>query len=195
MAAKDELQTALKTKYGINKNISQSLSKEECERLLYLLSSESGALKLVESFVQKNEDLGENNRLFGQKRSQAEKKLASLKAEYDDLQETIKNLSASKLILEERKRQLEQERSSLEADISRLSVENNGLGLKVKNLVSEKDTLVEVNTQLKKDNKDLKNLLDRIKLELVVHLKNAIKSKDIIEIKKVITKLIKWITG
>ena len=54
MTSKDELQTALKEKFGVNKNISQPLSKEECERLLNLLYSEASAAKLVSSYADKN---------------------------------------------------------------------------------------------------------------------------------------------
>lgn len=195
MASKDELQNALKEKYGINKNISQPLSKEECERLLYIFSSEPGAVKLVESFAQKNENLGENNRLFGQKRSQAERRLASLQVENRALQESIKTLELSNPELEARKKQLEEDKAKLEADINRLSVQNGSLELKVKKLASEKNELFEANDQLKKDNKDLKNIVDKIRLEVVVHLKNALRAGDILEIKKTIAKIVKWIAG
>lgn len=195
MASKNELQNVLKDKYGINKNISQPLSKEECERLLYIFSNEPGAVKLVESFAQKNENLGENNRLFGQKRSQAERRLATLQVEHHNLQDSIKTLETSNPVLEERKRQLEQERAKLAADINNLSTQNKDLELKVKRLASEKGELVEVNDQLKKDNKDLKNIVDKIRLEVVVNLKNALRAGDILEIKKTIAKLVKWIAG
>jgi chromosome segregation ATPase len=195
MASKDELQNILKEKYGINKNISQPLSKEECERLLYILSHEPGAVKLVESFAQKNESLGENNRLFGTKRSQAEKKLASLQIKNDALQESIKTLELSNPALEEKRNQLEKEKATLEADIQNLSNQNVKMQKKINELASEKIELVEVNDQLKKDNKALKNIIDKIKFEIVVHLKNAFKSGDIFEIKKTITKLVKWIGG
>ncbi len=195
MASKNELQNVLKDKYGINKNISQPLSKEECERLLYIFSNEPGAVKLVESFAQKNENLGENNRLFGQKRSQAERRLATLQVEHHNLKDSIKTLETSNPVLEERKRQLEQERAKLAADINNLSTQNKDLELKVKRLASEKGELVEVNDQLKKDNKDLKNIVDKIRLEVVVNLKNALRAGDILEIKKTIAKLVKWIAG
>lgn len=39
MPSKSELQTILKEKYGINKNISQSLALEDCENLLAVLPS------------------------------------------------------------------------------------------------------------------------------------------------------------
>jgi len=195
MVSKDELQNTLKEKYGINKNISQPLSKEECERLLYIFSIEPGAVELAESFVQKNETLGKDNRLYGQKRSQAEKRLASLQVEHRELQESIKTLELSNPALEDRKRQLEQERAKLEADINNLSAQNNSLELKIRKLSSEKDELVGVNDQLKKDNKDLKNIIDKIRLEVVVQLKNALKAGDILEIKKTIAKIVRWIAG
>lgn len=195
MASKNELQNTLKEKYGINKNISQPLSREECERLLYIFSNEPGAVKLAKAFVQKNESLGENNRLFGQKRSQAERRLTALQVEHRELQDSIKILELSKPALEDRKKQLEQERAQLEAAINSLSIQNNSLELKVNKLVSEKGELLEVNDQLKKDNKDLKNILDKIRLEVVVHLKNALRAGDILEIKRTIAKLVRWIAG
>jgi len=86
MASKDELQTVLKSKYGINKNISQPLNLEECTELLYVLNREPGAAKLVESFAQKNSTLGDNNRHYGRLREQSERKLESVKAEYRALE-------------------------------------------------------------------------------------------------------------
>ncbi|MFM6004193.1 MAG: hypothetical protein ACKPB7_13115, partial [Sphaerospermopsis kisseleviana] len=61
MVSKSQVQTVLKQKYGINKNISDVLDKEECERLLTILEDEPIAVKLIESFAEKNSSLGKNN--------------------------------------------------------------------------------------------------------------------------------------
>ncbi|SRR5579883_1826995 len=194
MASKDELQTALKQKYGINKNISQSLAKEECERLLSLLKSEPSAVRLIESFTEKNSSLGSKNAYYSRMRSQAENKLISLQAEYHALQQSIKSLEEANTALEARKKQLEQNREKLDADIQRLSYENSNLGLKIKNLTSEKDELAEVNEHLKKDNKLLKNIVDALKLKLAIDVKKLLQYKDN-EIRQALAKWFKGIQG
>ncbi|MDM9379822.1 hypothetical protein QUB80_03810 [Chlorogloeopsis sp. ULAP01] len=194
MASKDELQNSLKEKYGINKNISQSLAKEECERLLDVLNHEPSTVKLIESFAQKNSNLGKNNAYFSRMRSQAEKKLESLQKEHQDLEKSIKTLEDSKQELENKKKQLENERIELEADIKSLSLENNSLASKVQNLTSQNDELIDANEQLKKDNKDLKNIVDQIRLRLARDTKLLLKYEDS-EIKKALIRLFSWTLG
>ncbi len=80
MAAKDELQNALKENFRINKNISQPLNKEECERLLALLYREPSAAKLVESYADKNSSLRGNNANLGRRREQAKRQFEDLQA-------------------------------------------------------------------------------------------------------------------
>ncbi|MFM6474723.1 MAG: hypothetical protein ACKPGH_14720, partial [Dolichospermum sp.] len=92
MASKSQVQTILKEKYGINKNISEALNKGECEKLLTILDNQPIAVKLVESFAEKNSSLGKNNASLGSRRYQAETKLSSLQAEYLELQESIRNI-------------------------------------------------------------------------------------------------------
>lgn len=65
MTSKRDLQDRLKDKYGINLNISQSLTTDDCETLLTLLDSQPSAAKLVTSFVSKNTNLSQNNRYYG----------------------------------------------------------------------------------------------------------------------------------
>jgi chromosome segregation ATPase len=127
MATKDELQNTLKDKYKINKNISQALTREECEQLLELLKLEPSAAKLVQSFVQKNSNLSNNNALYGRMRSQAEAKLSSLQEEYEALETSIQAVESDTTKLEERKQQLEAERGRLESEIQRLSSYNTRL--------------------------------------------------------------------
>jgi chromosome segregation ATPase len=194
MASKDELQNALKAEHGINKNISQALSKDECTRLLILLSSEPSVARLTESFVEKNSNLGKNNAFFGRMRSQAESRLETLQTEYSTLAEAIKAIEASKLTLEDRKKQLEQDKAKLEAEVTMLSAETTTLESKVKTLNSENTELLGANEQLKKDNKDLKNLVDAIRLRLAKDTKQLLKYEDS-EIRKALIKLFQWTLG
>lgn len=194
MVSKDDLQTALKEKYGINKNISQALDKTECERLLDLLAAEPIAVKLAKSFTEKNASLGRNNAYYGGLRSQAEKKLEKLKVEYQELEESIAQIETSTVALESRKRQLELEQQQLELEIENLSVRNNSLETKVQKLAVEKEELVEVNDELKKENKALKNIIDEIRLKLTINLKKMLQLEDS-EIRKALAKLFKSTQG
>ena len=85
MASKNELQNVLKEQFGINKNISQPLNQEECEKLLNLLSREPSAVKLINSFADKNSNLANNNANFGRARSRAEAKFEDLQERHLDL--------------------------------------------------------------------------------------------------------------
>jgi chromosome segregation ATPase len=194
MASKDELQALLKSKYGINKNISQPLELEECERLLDLLDRESGAVKLVESFAQKNSTLSGNNRSHGSRRELAERKFRSLETEYRELENSIQDLEASKLALESKKQQLEQDKQRLESEIQNLSVENLSLTTRVDDLAANNDELLEANDQLKKDNKSLKNVVDAIRLRLARDTNELLKYEDN-ELRKALIRVFKWTLG
>ncbi len=194
MASKDELQTVLKSKYGINKNISQPLNLEECTRLLYVLDSEVGAAKLVESFAQKNSTLGGKNSYYSRIHNQAKRKLESVEAEYRELEDSIKYLEESKTTLESKKQQLEQEKKNLESEIQNLSSSNINLATKVDDLTSSNAELFEANDQLKKDNKSLKNIVDAIRLRLARDTNELLKYEDN-EIRKALIKLFKWTLG
>ena len=61
MASKSELQSQLKAQYNINKDISESLNRNECAELLEQLSFETGMSKLIEAYAEKNAALGKNN--------------------------------------------------------------------------------------------------------------------------------------
>ncbi|MDP5016821.1 hypothetical protein FJR11_21075 [Anabaena sp. UHCC 0187] len=194
MASKDQIQTTLKEKYGINKNISQPLDKEECEILLNVLNNEPSAVKLVESFAEKNSSLSKNNRNYGTLRSQAEKKLISLQAEYLELEGSVNTLEESKIILDNRKKQLEEERKKLEIEIKSFSSDNENLKAKVQELNSDNEQLIGVNDQLKKENKALKNIVDEIKLKLAIEIKGMLRLEDS-EIRKGLVKLFKSTLG
>jgi chromosome segregation ATPase len=194
MASKDDLQNVLKSKYGINKNISQPLSLEECERLLDLLDRESGAVKLVESFAQKNLTLSDSSRSYGRMREQSKRKLESLEVEYRELENSIQDLEAFKTTLESKKQQLEQEKERLESEIQNLSAENLSLTTKVDGLVTHNDELLEANDQLKKDNKSLKNVVDAIRLRLARDTNELLKYEDN-ELRKALIRVFKWTLG
>jgi chromosome segregation ATPase len=194
MATKDELQNTLKDKYKINKNISQVLTKEECEQLLELLKLEPSTAKLVQSFVQKNSNLSNNNALYGRMRSKAEAKLSSLQEEYEALEASIQAIESDTTKLEERKQQLEAERQQLEAEVQRLASYNTRLETKVETLASQNTELTGANEQLKKDNKNLKNIVDQIKLQLARDTKALLQYEDN-QIRRAVIKLFRWTLG
>lgn len=194
MASKDELQSKLKDQYGINKNISQALSREECETLLLLLDREPSAAKLVDAYARKNANLGSNNAVYARMRNQAERKLETLQAEYADLEASIQTLESSKTTLETLKKQLEQEQATLKDKIQTLSTENQTLESKVGILTTQNDQLIEANDQLKRDNKALKNYIDAIKLRLAKDTKMLLQYEDN-QLRKAVIRLFRWTLG
>lgn len=194
MATKQDLQIKLKDQYGINKNISQPLSPEECEQLLFHLEEQSSVLKLVNSFTDKNQFLGNNNRHFGQLRSSAEKKLQSVKADYEKLEQQIADIDKVKQNLTQRKQEMEAETQKIEEEIKELFEKNTALKLKVQTLTTRNDELEAANTVLKKDNKDLKNIVDQIRLRLARDTKQLLEYEDS-EIRKALIRLFRWALG
>lgn len=194
MSSKGQLQTILKEKYGINKNITQSLSAEDCEKLVFLLSHQPSAAKLVESFVEKNSELSQNNRYYGQRRSQAEKKFAQLQAENERLEKAIADMEQANEKLGDRKTRLGEEHEALEAQVNALMAANQSLSAKVQTLTTQNDELVEANDQLKRDNKDLKNIVDQIRLRLARDTKMLLEYEDS-EIRKALIRLFRWTLG
>ena len=194
MPSKNQLQTTLREKYGINKNITQPLSPEDCENLLNLLGTQPSAERLVEAFIEKNSELSKNNRYYGQRRSQAEKRFERLQTEHQQLQKSIAELEATNGELGHRKQGLFEEHQALEAEINQLTAENQSLGLKVQTLTTHNDELVEANDQLKKDNKELKNVVDQIRLRLARDTKMLLQYEDS-EIRKALIRLFRWTLG
>lgn len=194
MPSKNELQDILKEQYGINKNISQSLSLEDCEQLLAVLKNQPSAAKLVESFTSKNSDLSQKNRYFGQLRSQSEKKLGALQEEHRRLEQTIAELESSNNQLGNRKTKLSQTHQNLEAEVKKLTVANQALSTRVQVLNNQNTELTEANDQLKKDNKDLKNVVDQIRLRLAQDTKLLLQYEDS-EIRKALIRLFRWTLG
>lgn len=194
MPSKSELQNILKEQYGINKNVSQSLALEDCEHLLTILQNQPSTAKLVESLVAKNSELGQNNRYYGQQRSNAERKLKSLQEENAKLEQAIADLERSREELGARKEGLSKEQAELEAEIDQLTLENQALASKVQVLTTHNDELIEANDQLKKDNKELKNVVDQIRLRLARDTKMLLQYEDS-ELRKAMIRLFRWTLG
>ena len=194
MPSKKELQALLKEKYDINLNVSQALSAEECELLLTSLQGQPHMRKLVESFAEKNTDLGRRNRHFGSLRSSAEKRLEKLQTDYQQLEDQIAQMEQAKVGLVNRKQVITAETQALEADIQRLNAEKQYLDKQVKVLSSQNSELTDANQQLKKDNKDLKNVVDQIRLRLAKDTKELLRYEDS-EIRKALIRLFRWTLG
>jgi chromosome segregation ATPase len=187
MATKNDLQNILKNKHSINKNITQSLSIEECEDLLSLLESQSSVTKLVNSFIGKNEELSQNNRNIGKQRAEAQKKQQRLEKEIIEL-EKANNLR------DNRKEELLKKQQELDQNIQELVTKNEELVSKVQFLTTQNDELIDVNEKLKKDNKDLKNIVDQIRLRLARDTKMLLEYEDS-EIRKALIRLFRWTLG
>ena len=194
MPNKRVLQGILKDQYNINKNITQSLSAEECEELLTLLQNQPSVIKLAESFITKNEELSQNNRNYGTQRSHAQRKLNSLQAKHEKLEKEIANLEQSNKLRGERKEQLSREQQELEKNLSELSAENQALTSKIQTLTTQNDELTDANEELKKDNKNLKNIVDQIRLRLARDTKSLLEYEDS-EIRKALIRLFRWTLG
>lgn len=194
MLSKDEIQNSLKEKFSINKNISASLSKEECERIFELLKYETIVAKLIESYVDKNSKLAGNNSAYGRSVSKAKSQLEYLEKEYDSLKNYIESIEEAKITLEEKKKLLEAEKNNLEGEVKFLTSNNEALTFNVKTLTEQNHELTGANERLKKDNKDLKNLVDQIKLRLARDTKELLKYENS-ELKKAVIRLFAWTLG
>ena len=194
MASKNELQNQLKALYGINKNISESLSKAECETLIDRLQNETSFVKLVEAYVEKNTSLAKNNATFGGARSRAERRSQKLQEELKELESSIEGLESTNQALAQRKQKLESDRLKLRADIQEIAAQNQGLEQKVTRLNVLTDELTGANDVLKKDNKALKNQIDAIRLRLAQEVKHLL-NYDNSEIRKALVKFLKSTLG
>ena len=194
MATKKQLQDTLKLQYGINKNISQELSPENCERLLALMEQEPSLPELVASYADKNIELGKNNQRFGQQRSQAERQLKKAKAEYEQLQQSVAEAESRNNGLREKYGDLVKEQATLQQRINNLQAQNQQLDGTVQTLEKKTEELSDVNEVLKKDNKALKNLVDQIRLKLAIDIKQLMRYEDS-ELRKAAARLFKWTQG
>ena len=194
MASKADLQTQLKDLYKVNKNISETLTRDECEAMLLLLAENPSAIKIVEAFVNKNSSLGKNNMVLGGQRSRAERRFETLQSEYDALEVSIADLESTTNALNQRKLQLEADRNSLSREIEQIGTQNKALSEKVGKLNVLTDELSDANDQLKKENKALKNLVDAIRLRLAKDVKQLLNYDDS-EIRKALIKVFKSTLG
>lgn len=148
MVSKDELQNALKEKFGINKNISQPLNKEECEKLIDLLYREPSAAKLISSYADKNSSLGRNNAAIGGARSRVERKFEDLQETHLELKEYTEFIEQANKTLETKKQNLENKQKELETKVQGLSSNNQSLNSKIQSLTSQNNELAEANIKL-----------------------------------------------
>jgi chromosome segregation ATPase len=195
MASKPELQTILKDRYRINKNISEVLTLVECQRLITLLEAEPSAIKIVESFIGKNVQLTTNNQQFGKLRADAEKKKQAAEAEFAALQASIQQIEQGNGALGLHKQRLMQQTATLEAEVEALKARSQQLEGQVQALDSDKKVLVGVNDDLKKDNKRLKNIVDAIRLKFSKELNQVLKDPEDGNIRKSLVKLYKSMLG
>ncbi len=150
--SKSELQTVLKDRYKINKNISEELTADECRQLLSMLSQGNVSLeKILAAYADKNSALGKNNALYGRQRSNAEKKAIQLQQEYEELQK--KNSQPSNL-----KAAVSSEHQRVVEQVGTLEEQKLQLSSKVKQLDASNNELVKVNNELRQDNRRLKDL-------------------------------------
>ncbi len=194
MLSKGKLQAELKEKYGINKNVTNLLSAEDCDVLLALLNSNKSAEKLVHSFVKKNNELWRNNQQHGSRRSRAEKRLKSIQEEYKQLEKAISDIEKVNEDLTTQKMTLSSKQQDLKNEIDEITAKNQDLSLKVQTLTTHNDELVEINDQLKRDNKDLKNAVDQIRLRLARDTKMLLQYEDS-EIRRALIRLFRWTLG
>ena len=82
----------LKEIYGINKNISNSLSLEQKEQLLFLLENNETVFTLTQSFVAKNNELANNNRQYGRQREAAKRNLVDEQERNNELNTEVSQL-------------------------------------------------------------------------------------------------------
>ena len=194
MQSKPDLQTILKDRYGINKNVTQSLNRDECEQLLTLLSNKPAARNLVAVFIQKNHELSNNNRTLGKRRENAARKLEQLTQEYQHLESSIAKQEEQNEVLSQRKILLAKEEIELQQKIEMIAQQNQNLESKVQILTTRNDELVDANEKLQKDNKALKNIVDQIRLRLARDIDELLRYEDS-ELRKAMIRLLKWTLG
>lgn len=187
MASKADLQTELSNLHKINKNISESLTCDQCEAMLVLLAENPSAVKIIETLVNKNMSLGNNNRTLGGQRARAEKRFEALQLEFNALKERKSSASLPNP-------QLEADLKALSIEMDKIGTQNKALDEKVKKLSTLTDTLTDANDQLKKENKALKNIVDAIRLRLAKDVRQLLNYDDS-EIRKALVKVFKSTLG
>jgi|GEM_PF-910389 len=180
MASKQELQTKLKEEYQINKNISQSLSEQECYRLLQLLQDQPSVLHLTESFIEKNDELAQNNRKYGQQRSlaiqnrdRAVQLLESLQAENRQLEQSIDQTRRENQRLEDDKRLLAEQNRDLQRGNQGLEKYKQQLAKQKRDLQRGNQGLEEYKRQLAEQKRDLQREVSEL-TESNHHLRSTV---------------------
>lgn len=194
MQSKADLQTILKDRHGINKNVTQSLSREDCAKLVMVLNDQPAARELVTAFVKKNHELSSNNRNLGKRRENAAKKLEQLTREYQQLEESIAKQEAKNERLDQHKGDLAAEEAELQRKIEVLKQRNQTLESEVQTLTTRNDELENANERLQKDNKALKIIVDQIRLRLARDIDELLRYEDS-ELRKAMIRLLKWTLG
>lgn len=121
----------LKQIYGINKNISNSLSKKQKQELLLLLESNETVLNVTRSFVTKNNELAKNNRQFGRQREAAKRNLVDEQERNNDLNNQVSQL---KYELKELRQQLVNVLDSFQEMLTKDMLQRSEIILFVENL-------------------------------------------------------------
>ncbi|MEM7593978.1 MAG: hypothetical protein AAF383_21140 [Cyanobacteria bacterium P01_A01_bin.83] len=107
--------------------------------------------------------------------------------------------AAQKALVTKRNKEIQEYIAQIEAltlKIGSSSDENSAeLEQEVKQLKDKIAKLILVNDDLKKDNKNLKNIVDEIRLKLTVEMKNLLKLKNILDIRKRLVELLKSTLG
>jgi predicted nucleic acid-binding Zn-ribbon protein len=196
MAVKAELQNILKERYGINKNISKPLSVVECQQLITLLSSETGVAKVIESFIDKNEELANTSRKLGKRNVKLAKEIEVEQEKATVLQNELK---LARMELQNRQGGVSpipnpSEASSIDNQVPILTDRLKMLEREMNTLASDNKKLVEVNDELKKDNNEMKNIVDAIRLRFSLEVEQVLKS-DNNGIRKAIIQMYKSVLG
>jgi chromosome segregation ATPase len=155
MTTQDELQSILKERYGINKNISQALSAEECQRILTLLSSESSTAKLVDSFIGKNRELITNNQQYGRQRTKAENQVQLEKEKAEAIQVELQASQAASKILQSSLQTAQQTAIDLQTQLNLAESDSQRLQESIAQMEQSKGKLVDRKQDLAQETSQL----------------------------------------
>jgi chromosome segregation ATPase len=143
MATPDDLQSILKERYGINKNISQALTAEECQRIITLLDSESSTAKLVNAFIGKNRELTTNNQQYGRQRSKAENQLQLEQEKAEAIQAELQASQAASQVLQSKLQTAQQTAIDLQTQLKGAEAESQKLQVLIAQMEQSKGKLVD----------------------------------------------------
>ncbi len=182
-------QSLLKEKYGINKNVSNVLSRAELEALWQKLEHESEFHKLIQSLIRKNQELANNNKQLGGARWRAERSLSQLQGNYKTLKVSYRDLEQQLTAMD-----AQTPSSAPPQELGPLLKTNQALTQKLEKLESTNQDLKAVNDELKKDNKDLKTIVDKVRLDLARRTRELLTYEDH-ELRKAMVRMFKGILG